>query len=93
MLAGRVPDETRLRTEKRAFSPDYPARLMREAAQLKSRLDACNAAGVGEILDLDWVAQVAERLAGGDPPSKYVVAEFHMSVMAAEFLLWWQHQG
>lgn len=93
MLLGRVPDETRLRTEKRPFSPDYNARLMREAAQLKSRLDTWRAAGVGEILDLDWIAQAAERLAGSDPPPRHVVAEFHMSAMTAEFLLWWLRQG
>jgi len=93
MLAGRVPEETRLRTEKRAFSPDYNARLMREVTQLKTRLDAWHAAGVGEILDLDWMAQGAERLAGGDLPPQHIVAEFHMSAMTAEFLLWWPRQG
>lgn len=93
MLLGRVPDETRLRTEKRAFSPDYDARLMREAAQLKSRLEAWRVAGVGEILDLDWMAQGAERLASGDLPPRHIVAEFHMSAMTAEFLSWWPRQG
>jgi asparagine synthase (glutamine-hydrolysing) len=93
MLAGRVPDETRLRTEKRAFSPDYNARLMREAAPLQSRLDAWRAAGGGEMLDLDWMASLAEQLAGGDLPPPHIVAEFHLTAMAAEFLLWWAGQG
>lgn len=93
MLAGRVPDETRLRTEKRAFSPDYNVRLMREAKQLKSRLGAWHAAGVGEVLDLDWMVQAAGRLADGDLPSRHIAAEFHLSAMTAEFLLWWPRQA
>lgn len=93
MLAGRVPDKTRLRTEKRAFSPDYNNRLLREAPPLRSRLDAWRAAGVGETLDLDWMTQKVELMAVGDLPPPQTVGKFHMTAMAAEFLLWWPRQG
>jgi asparagine synthase (glutamine-hydrolysing) len=89
MLAGRVPDETRLRTEKRVFSPDYDDRLMREAPSLETRLDRWRAAGAGDILDLDWMARMATRIGKGDVPSLQLRSKVQMTVLAAEFLAWW----
>ncbi len=89
MLVGRIPDETRLRTEKRPFSPDYNERLIREARPLESRFESWRDAGLAEILDLDWMARNVGRIADGALPSPQTVAKFHMTAMAAEFLSWW----
>lgn len=89
MLNGRVPDETRLRTEKRAFSPDYDDRLVREAPSLLARLDRWRAAGVEQILDLDWLARITHQIGSGTPTSLQIRSKAHMSVMAAEFATWW----
>lgn len=90
MLAGRVPEETRLRTEKRAFSPDYVDRLIREAPPLTVRLDAWRAAGVGQILDLDWMARTIGPMSAGEPLSYQTVVKFHTTAMAAAFLVDWR---
>lgn len=93
MLAGRVPDETRLRTEKRDFSPDYNDRLMREAIPLKSNLDAWRTADIAQVLDLDWMAQTINLMAVGRLPSPPTIAKLHMTVLAAEFLMWWPRKS
>ncbi|MFA5964497.1 MAG: asparagine synthase-related protein [Sphingomonas sp.] len=92
MLTGRVPEETRLRTEKRAFSPDYIDRLTREAPPLTARLDAWRAAGVGEILDLDWMARTVGPMSASEPLSYQTVVKFHTTAMAAVFLMDWRKQ-
>lgn len=89
MLAGRVPDETRLRTEKRAFSPDYDARLVREAPSLDSRFDIWRSAGAEQILDLNWMTRSIARMVKAEVPPLTVRSKLHMSVLVAEFLAWW----
>lgn len=89
MLAGRVPDETRLRTEKRAFSPDYDARLVREAPSLDSRFDIWRSAGADRILDLNWITRNFEQMRAATAPRPSTRSKLHMSVLAAEFLAQW----
>ncbi|WP_404369456.1 asparagine synthase-related protein [Sphingomonas sp. MMS24-J45] len=92
MLNGKVPEETRLRTEKRAFSPDYDQRLTREAPSLTSSIDAWRAANVQDFLDARWIARNVDAMAAGNLRPAHIRGAFHMTAMAAEFLLWWSRQ-
>lgn len=93
MMAGRLPDAIRLRTDTMPFSPDYMARLQAEAPLARSRIAAFRKADIADWLDLDWLDTALQRFAAQGANSNDNAFEVQLTAMAAEFLLWWRSGG
>ena len=90
MMAGRLPEAIRLRTDTMAFSPDYMQRLQVEAPEARARIAAFRKAEIADWLDLDWLECSLGRFAGNGPRNIGDAFEVQLTAMAAEFLMWWR---
>lgn len=92
MLKGRVPEEIRLRRSGLPHAPDHMPRLKRQAATLPERFARYRADGAGEVVDLEWLAAQAPRIAAHGPQSYDDVFELQLTAMLAEFLSGWRRR-
>lgn len=90
ILAGHLPESIRLQPKGLQLSPDYEARLIRQATAARARIGDFRKAGIDEWLDLDALdaalAQIAANAATG--PDQLFRAQ--LTAMTAEFILWWR---
>jgi asparagine synthase (glutamine-hydrolysing) len=89
LLAGRVPEEIRLRPRGRPFSPDYDDRLRRYAGAARARIPEQALAGAGEWIDLGWLDRVLAAIDGGAVVGPVTVLEAQMTACAAAFMAEW----
>ncbi len=92
MLKNRLPDEIRLRTHPRPFSPDYSLRLQRQAHYVKARMAVYRRSDARDWINLPWLEGQTEKLSrGGALP---ITGQFNiqMTAMMAEFFVWWETQ-
>lgn len=92
MLKGRVPDDIRLRRTGLPHAPDHLPRLQRQAAVLPERIVRYRADGAGDVVDLDWLAEQAPRIAAHGPQSYGDGFELQLTAMLAEFLSGWRRR-
>lgn len=90
MMAGRLPDSIRLRTDTMPFSPDYMLRLKTEAPGARARVAAFRKADIADWLDLDWFDTSLGRIARNGPRDIADAFEVQLTALTAEFLLWWR---
>jgi asparagine synthase (glutamine-hydrolysing) len=89
LLAGRVPEDIRLRTRGRPFSPDYDDRLRRYAGAARARIAEQVRAGAGEWIDMRWLEQVLAAINADAPVAAEAMLQAQMTACAAAFMTEW----
>lgn len=92
LLAGRLPDSIRLRRRGMPASPDHMLRLQRQAGSARQRIAYFRKADIDDWLDLDWLDSALQAVAARGPANVNEANEVQLTVMAAEFLLWWRNR-
>ncbi|WP_010185615.1 asparagine synthase-related protein [Sphingomonas sp. PAMC 26605] len=89
LLAGKVPEQVRLRPAGLPFSPDYDRRLHRQADDARNRLPAYRRAGVGELVDLVWLDAALRSIAEQPVVPLKLAFAAQATAIAAAFLADW----
>ncbi|HSX55951.1 MAG TPA: asparagine synthase-related protein, partial [Sphingomonas sp.] len=90
ILTGQLPDTIRLQAKGLPISPDYEARLIRQAPEARSRIGRFRRAGIDEWLDLDDLDAALAQIAAGRACDQNQLFKAQLTAMTAEFILWWR---
>ncbi|MFM5949982.1 MAG: asparagine synthase-related protein [Novosphingobium sp.] len=93
MMAGRLPEEIRLRQTTGPFSPDYMTRIGSQAHAVLDRFATFRQAGADDWIDLGWLETALQQVGTRGPQSIAEAFEVQLTTMAAEFLVWWRGAG
>jgi asparagine synthase (glutamine-hydrolysing) len=93
MMEGHLPDLIRLRRSGMPASPDHNSRLQYQALAARDRIALFRKAGVDDWLDLIWLDKALAAMAVIRPANVTHGNEVQLTVIMAEFLLWWRNQG
>ena len=89
LLAGKVPDDVRLRRHGRPFSPDYMIRIRQQALMARRHLMDYRRAGIDQWLDLRWLDGSLQRIAERPNKPLEFIFRVQMTSTVAGFLLHW----
>jgi asparagine synthase (glutamine-hydrolysing) len=92
VLAGRLPDEIRLRKSGRPASPDHLVRLRRQATAARARVPVFRQAGIDDWIDIHWLDGALAQMAAQGTRDHGVANMVQVTAIAAEYMLWLRRQ-